>query len=133
MSQASSVSSRATEAFLEVELAIIIDARMPFVQATYKLEGDGHLALECYEVISSLTAAVNMARPHYPNLKAVVKRLSGGNLQIEQQFNNYAISWVQPGLRYYNDHLTGCMQAPLAAFKTAPLFSPLKMEMISDC
>ena len=38
------------KAFLEVELAIIVDAGMPFVQATYKLEGDGHLALECNEV-----------------------------------------------------------------------------------
>ena len=38
------------KAFLEVELVIIVDAGMPFVQATYKLEGDGHLALECYEV-----------------------------------------------------------------------------------
>ena len=86
------------KAFLEVELAIIVDAGMPFVQATYNLEGDGHLALECYEVISSLTAAVNMAQPHYPNLQAVVWRLSGGNLQVEQQLNNYAISCVQPGL-----------------------------------
>ena len=64
------------QAFLEVELAIIIDACMPFVQATYKLEGDGHLAFECYEVISSATPAVNMAQLHYPNTQAVTRRLS---------------------------------------------------------
>ena len=121
------------KAFLEVELAIIVDAGIPFVQATYKLEGDDHLALECYEVISSLKAAMNMAQPHYPNLQAVVRRLSGGNLQVEQQLNHYAISCVQPGLRYYNDRLTGCMQPPLAAFKAARLFSPLKMKIIPDC
>ena len=41
---------------------------------------------------------------------------------------------MQPGLRYYNDRLTGCMQPPLAAFKAAQLFSPLKVkEMIPDC
>ena len=34
------------KAFLQVELEIIIDAGMLFVQSTYKLEGDGHLALE---------------------------------------------------------------------------------------
>jgi len=58
------------KAYLQLELAVIVDAGLPFVQATYKLEGDGPLALECYEVISSLTTAVNKV-PHYPNLQAV--------------------------------------------------------------
>lgn len=35
---------------LLVELAVTIDAGEPFVKATYKLEGDGPLALECYEI-----------------------------------------------------------------------------------
>ena len=60
--------------------------------------------------------------------------MPSGNLQVEQQLNNYAISFVQPGLRYYNDRLTRCMQPPLAAFKAAWLFSPLKVkETIPDC
>ena len=42
-----------------------MSAGKPFVQATYVLEGDGPLAIQCYEVISSLTTAVNLA--HYPN------------------------------------------------------------------
>ena len=49
--------------FLQVELAVTIDAGMPFVRATYNLEGDGPLALKCYEEISSLKAAVTQA--HY--------------------------------------------------------------------
>lgn len=53
--------------YIELELAFIVDVGLPFVQATYKLEGDGPLALQCYEVIASLTAAVNMFQPHYPN------------------------------------------------------------------
>ena len=121
------------KAFLEVELAIIVDAGMPFVQATYKLEGDGHLALECYEVISSLTAAVNMAQPHYPNLQAVVRRLSGGNLQVEQQLNNcYLLCAAWSTILQQSSHWMHA--APLAAFKAAWLFSPLKVkEMIPDC
>ena len=43
-----------------VELAVTVDAGMPSVQATYNLEGDGPLALTCYETISALYAA---ARP----------------------------------------------------------------------
>ena len=119
------------KAFLEIELAVIVE---PFVQATYKLEGDGCLAFECYEVISSLTAAVNMPQPCYPNVQAVVRRLSCGNVKAEQRLNSYALSCVQPGLRYYQECLTGCMKVPLAVFKDARLFSPAKVnEMNPNC
>ncbi len=120
--------------FLQLELAVIVDAGMPFVQATYKLEGDGPLALECYEVISSLTAAVNMTVPHYPNLQAVARSLSGGNQHIQQQLLRYATACVQPGVQYFNERLNSSMKIPLAAFKAARLFSPVKIqEMQPDC
>lgn len=37
---------------LKVELAGVIDAGKPFVQGTYKLEGTGALALQCYNYYS---------------------------------------------------------------------------------
>ena len=121
------------KAYLQLELAVIMDAGLPFVQATYKLEGDGPLALECYEVISSLTTAVTKV-PQYPNLQAVARCLSGGNQQIQQQLVQYATSCVQPGMQYCNERLHDSMQIPLAAFKAAWLFSPLKVqEMQPDC
>lgn len=40
----------ATDSF-KVELACAVDADKPFVQATYKLEGDGLLAVDCHEII----------------------------------------------------------------------------------
>ena len=43
---------------LRIELAAVIDAGKPFVSGTYKLEGNGPLALQCYEIINSITAAV---------------------------------------------------------------------------
>jgi len=86
------------KAYLQLKLAVIVDTGLPFVQATYKLEGDGPLALECYKMISSLTTAVNKV-PHYPNFQAVARRLSGGNQQIQQQLVQYAISCVQPGMQ----------------------------------
>ena len=49
------------KAYLMVELAVTIDAAMPFVKATYVLEGDGPLALSCYETISALNAAARQA------------------------------------------------------------------------
>ena len=65
------------QCFLRMELVAVIDAGKPFVQATYNLEGDGPLAYSCYEVISTLTAAVNMA--HYPNVRAVARDIAGSS------------------------------------------------------
>lgn len=54
---------------LQVELAVTIDAGMPFVKATYNLEGDGPLVLTCYDTISALNMSARQA--HYPNLDAI--------------------------------------------------------------
>ena len=64
------------KALLEVELATIIDWDKPFVTATYSLEGDGPLALECYEKIETVKAAIIIRTAHTPNLDAVARRLS---------------------------------------------------------
>ena len=42
-----------------MEAAIVVNVGMSFVQATYKLEGDGSLVLTCYEVISALTTSIS--------------------------------------------------------------------------
>ena len=58
--------------YLMVELAVTIDIAVPFVKSTYNLEGDGPLALTCYEAISTVNVAARQA--HYPNLEAVVRK-----------------------------------------------------------
>ena len=116
--------------YLMVELAVTVDAAMPFVRATYNLEGDGPLALTCYEIISALNAAARQA--YYPNLQAVAKQVSA-NSQMEQALIQHAKSCVQPGLTYYFNQLSASMKEPLAAFKAARLFSPCKLhEMRPD-
>ena len=112
--------------YLQVELAVTVDAGMPFVRATYNLEGDGPLVLKCYEEISSLNAAVTQA--YYPNLQSVIDRISLGNTHMQQQLTQYAKSCVQPGLTYFTDQLDASMKLPLAAFKAARLFSPSKVH-----
>ena len=69
--------------YLMVELAVTVDAAMPFVKATYYLEGDGPLPLSCYETISGLNVAARQA--HYPNLQPVARQVSEGDAQLEQQ------------------------------------------------
>ncbi len=41
-------------AFLQIELAAVIDLGETFVKATYRLEGDGALVFECYEIIKGI-------------------------------------------------------------------------------
>ena len=56
---------------LKVKFAAIVDAGKQFVQATYKLEGDGSLV---FQIISALSTSVTME--NYPNVQVVVKNVS---------------------------------------------------------
>ena len=113
--------------YLQLELATLVDGALPFVQSTYKLEGNRALAFECYDIISSLTAAVHVA--HYPNVKVVCQKLSQGNVSLQQQLLLHSQKCLQPGYDYYLLHLNGClMVVPLAAFKAARLFVPQRVH-----
>ena len=59
----------------QLELAATVDWGEHFVKAIYILEGDRHLGLRCYEVISTVVAAIHAA--HCPNVQAVAKKLEG--------------------------------------------------------
>ena len=119
-------SNQQTCVVLKVELAAIMDGGKPFVQGTYKLEGNGPLALQCYEIISSITAAVDTA--HYPNVEAIISSLSNDPI-VQQQLRTYALSCLKPALDYYREHLKAdLMSVPLSAFKAARLFSPQKLQ-----
>ena len=60
--------------YLQIELAAVVDSGKPFVTATYKLEGDGPLALSCFEIIEELEASIYAS--YTPNLDAVIQKLS---------------------------------------------------------
>ena len=72
---------------LKVELAITVDAMRPFVNATYKLEGDSALSLIVYEQLSMLYASISTQ--HYPNVVAVTREEASGNASHEQQLSAY--------------------------------------------
>jgi len=63
---------------------LIVDAGKPFVQATYKLEGDNILAFRCYEIISALNTSVVME--NYPNVQAVVKRKNRCTIEMDETY-----------------------------------------------
>ena len=82
-----------------VELAVTIDTGMPFVKATYNLEGDGPLVLSCYETISELNATARQA--NYPNLLAVASQVSFGDARLESELVQHAKNCVNPSISYY--------------------------------
>ena len=111
---------------LQIELAAVIDLGETFVKATYKLEGDGALVMECYEVIRGIIATIHTG--HYPNVQAIARKLSSGNPACHQQWLSYAISCLKPGIDYFMDRFGNDSASPLCAFKAARLFSPHKVS-----
>ena len=68
------------KAKLQIELAVVVDCGHAFVKATYDLEGDGPLVVECFDTIETVKAAIHTF--HTPNLKAVVKKISDSSENI---------------------------------------------------
>lgn len=78
------------------------------------------LALECYEIVSAVSAAVE--QKHYHNLQAIISSLS--DTAVQNQLQDYASSFMKPALDYYKQHLENdMMKIPLNVFKAACLFS----------
>lgn len=75
-------------ALFQIELAAVIDMGEPFVKATYTLEGDGPLALECFEIISTIQAAIHAE--HIPNVRTVVEQTLPG---VQAYSNPNSSSW----------------------------------------
>ena len=42
----------------ELKMSIVVDAGAPLVRATSNLEGDGPLALRCYEVLNTVMLSI---------------------------------------------------------------------------
>ena len=53
-----SFSDQQRKVTLQIELAATIDFGEPFVKAMYNLEGNGPLALKCYEIVDALSAGI---------------------------------------------------------------------------
>ena len=81
-------SDSSKKANLQIELAAIVDYGEPFVTATYKLEGDGPLALKCYEIVKTVSHSVELSCA--PNVEAVAKTLSRGSQTVKQRILNHA-------------------------------------------
>lgn len=109
---------------LKLELAVIVDVGAHFVKATYTLEGDGILALICYDRILEIRAAIRSS--YHPNVQAIVREAFPNNLPLQSQWINYAVMCVKPGIDYFNSNLHD--DGVIKAFKAARLFSPHRLS-----
>ena len=59
---------------LRLELGVMVDVGVHFVNATYYLEGDGPLILTCFERLSAVSHAVTVG--HYPCTLAIAREIA---------------------------------------------------------
>ena len=115
------------QARLKIELAATVDAMQPFVKATYNLEGDGPLALRAYQHLRTVESSI--ANAYYPNVIAVSRLLSQGNVPVQQKGINYATQCIRPAYQYYQDKFNhGPLQPLVTIFKSCHLFDPVKVK-----
>ena len=103
---------------------------MPFVKATYILEGDGVLALTAYGQLDALYRSISLQ--HYPNVSAMATQLSRGSSVHEQQLILYAKESVKPAYEYFKKKFDHDLQHLVKAFKAAHIFSPSRIQPTTD-
>ena len=81
--------------------------------------------LECYQVIATLNVVV--CTVHYPNVKAIAQDIAPTSHPVQQQWFTLCRSLSSTEIRYFQEKFGDDSQCPLAAFKAARLFSPLKI------
>ena len=64
-------SNGAKRSTLQIELAAIVDFGEPFIKATYKLAGNGPLALDCFKIVDGLSTSIRLC--NVPNVEAIAK------------------------------------------------------------
>lgn len=74
---------------LQLELAAVVDAGEPLVKTTYKLEGDGSLVLQSYEMVSMVLASIHTS--HFLNVTAIARQKGKSDSDAQQQLVTYAL------------------------------------------
>ena len=65
---------------------------------------------------------------NYPNLNAVAKSLSPTNVSQQQQWIQYGMECLQPGIKYFKDQFGDDNKFPVSIFKAARYFNPTKIS-----
>ena len=82
------------------EFAAVSDAGECMVKVTYKLESNGPIVLETYELVNSILESFKTQ--HIPNVDAISRQLAQTDSGAEQQLKFYTLSCVKPGYQTTN-------------------------------
>ena len=117
-----------TRARLQMQLAATVEFGEPFVQATYRLEGDGPLSMKVYEEMRSLSNFANAELLHQPSSAAMARTLSNGNDDHYQAWMQVAYDCLDPAVQYFNRRFAegGALFPVMQAFRAARMLHPGK-------
>lgn len=100
---------------LRPQLAVIVDAGVHFVKATNYLEGDGPHIFSCYERLSAVSNAIEVA--NFPNTVAIAREITNGDVAFENLLITQAKACVQPGLLFFQEKFSVQFRTAVRAFK----------------
>ena len=89
-----------------MELAITIDAGLPFVEKTYSMEGDGEIIVEAYDNLQQL--ATSAALKNFPNAEVMAKKFAGDDDAAAEAIFQAALQCVQPAMTYFLQKFNHC-------------------------
>ena len=104
-----------------MELAVIVDAGVQFVKATYYLEGDGPLIFSCYERLSAVSNAIGVA--NFPSTSAIAREIANGDVVVQNQLITQAKACVRPGLLFFQEKFSVQFHTIVRAFKVCLLLT----------
>lgn len=110
---------------LQLEMAIVLDVGEPFVQATYKLEGDGPLVLTCYKVLQRVATAVSPG--HHPNTDSVIQSISDDARQADD-LREKARACVKPAVDYFLHKFNVELYSTVRCFRIARIMCPVQVQ-----
>ena len=118
--------------YLKLELAVSVDAGTPFVRATALLEGSSaNVFLNTYDEVINVQLACQ-TRP-WPNVRAVVRDLSGGDDAAAEVWMKYALRCFEGAHRYFSskfDESVGELATVMQCAKAVRMFKPHRANQL---
>ena len=115
-----------TQDLQDLELGVMVDVGVHFVNATYYFEGDGPLIFTCFERLSAVSHAVTVG--HYPCTLAITREIV--NAALQNRLITQAKDCVQPGLNFFQQKFNVQFLTNVRAFKAARLYCPVQVSAL---
>lgn len=97
---------------LRLDMDVMVDVGVHFVNATYYLKGDGTLIFTCFERLSTVSHAVTVG--HYPCTLAATREVANADAALQNRLITQAKDCVKPGWTSFNaSSMSNSSQTPV--------------------